>query len=50
MQYLEIYQTDVINYPAEITYAHDLFVNAPTPTPTPSATPPSTPTGLRVVP
>jgi hypothetical protein len=50
MQYLEIYQTDVINIPAEITYAHDLLVNAPTPTPTPSATPPSAPTNFRVVP
>lgn len=50
MQYLEIYQTDVINIPAEITYAHDLLVNSPTPTPTPSATPPAAPTGLRVVP
>ena len=50
MQYLEIYQTDVMNYPDEITYAHDLLVNSPTPTPTPSATPPSAPTNFRVVP
>jgi hypothetical protein len=50
MQYLEIYQTDVINYPDEISYAHDLLVNSPTPTPTPSATPPSAPTNFRVVP
>ena len=50
MQYLEIYQTDVINFPAEITYGHDLLVDSPTPTPTPSATPPSVPTNFRVVP
>lgn len=50
MKYLEIYQTDVINFPDEITYAHDLLVNSPTPTPTPSATPPSVPTNFRVVP
>lgn len=50
MQYLEIYQTDVINFPDEITYAHDLLVDSPTPTPTPSATPPSVPTNFRVVP
>jgi len=50
MQYLEIYQTDVLNLPAEITYAHNLLVNSPTPTPTPSATPPNVPTGFEVVP
>jgi len=50
VQYLEIYQTDVINYPDEISYGHDLLVDSPTPTPTPSATPPSVPTNFRVVP
>jgi len=50
MKYLEIYQLDVVNLPAEITYARNLFVNSPIPTPTPSATPPSAPTGLKVVP
>jgi hypothetical protein len=42
MDYLEIYQIDVVNLPAEITYAHNLLVN--------SAMPPSVPSGLRVVP
>ena len=50
MKYEEIYQTDVMNLPAEITYAHTLLVSSPTPTPTPSATPPSVPTGFSVVP
>jgi len=50
MKYEEIYQTDVMNLPAEITYAHTLLVSSPTPTPTPSATPPNVPTGFSVVP
>jgi hypothetical protein len=50
MKYEEIYQTDVMNLPAEITYAHTLLISSPTPTPTPSATPPSVPTGFSVVP
>lgn len=50
MAYEEIYQTDVMNLPAEITYAHTLLVSSPTPTPTPSATPPNVPTGFSVVP
>jgi len=50
MEYEEIYQTDVMNLPAEIAYAHTLLVSSPTPTPAPSATPPSVPTGFSVVP
>jgi hypothetical protein len=50
MEYEEIYQTDVMNLPAEIAYAHTLLVSSPTPTPRPSATPPSVPTGFSVVP
>lgn len=34
VNYIEIYQTDVINLPGVITYAHDLLVS-PTPSPTP---------------
>ena len=41
MEYEEIYQTDVLNLPAEITYAHTLLVN--------SAMPPTAPTRLTVV-
>ena len=29
MNYEEIYQTDVLNLPAEVTYAHNLPVNSP---------------------
>ena len=36
VNYIEIYQTDVINLPAVITYAHDLLVPAPSPSPTPA--------------
>jgi len=50
MDYLEIYQLDVVNVTNEVTYARNLLGNAPTPTPTPSATPPATPTGLKVIP
>ncbi len=60
MQYMEIYQTDVINLPSEIAYAHDKLTGQTStpPTPTPSATPrptatpigtPAPPSGLRVV-
>lgn len=60
MQYMEIYQTDVINLPAEIAYAKTklLAQTPPPPTPTPSATPsptpppagsPAPPSGLRIV-
>ncbi|MGI8890705.1 MAG: beta-galactosidase [Chthoniobacterales bacterium] len=58
LRYLEIYQTDIINYPAETTYAKNALSGQPTPTPTPkpSATPtptppsaPNPPTGLKIV-
>jgi hypothetical protein len=44
MNYEEIYQTDVLNLPAEVTYAHNLPVNSPTL----SATPSSSATGLGI--
>lgn len=50
LKYLEIYQLDCVSLTSEITYAHNMLQNAPTPTPTPSATPPAAPTELRVVP
>ncbi|CAN5594040.1 hypothetical protein BH20VER3_BH20VER3_18680 [soil metagenome] len=58
LSFLEIYQTDVINLPGEIAYAHGKLVGQPPtpPTPTPSASPtpppagaPAPPVGLRVV-
>lgn len=51
MNYIEIYQLDVLNLPAEITYAHNVLLGQapPTSTPPPIAVP-KTPTGLQVLP
>lgn len=51
MNYIEIYQLDVLNLPAEINYAHNLLLGLtpPTSTPPPLAVP-RAPTGLRLVP
>ena len=45
-KYIEIYQLDVVNLPAVITYAHNVLTATPTPTPTawPSVTPRPRPT------
>jgi uncharacterized repeat protein (TIGR01451 family) len=45
-KFIEIYQTDVLNLPTAIAYAHNVLIATPTPTPTPSptATPTATPT------
>ncbi len=50
MNYIEIYQLDVLNLPLEITYAHNVLLGLepPTSTPPPLAAPPTAPTGLRV--
>ena len=51
MNYLEIYQTDVVNLPNEIAYAHNLLLGLVPPTGTPPpATAPAPPTGLRIKP
>lgn len=51
MNYMEIYQVDVINLPAEITYAHQLLLGIiPPDDPPPPSDAPAVPTGLRVVP
>ena len=52
MKYIEIYQLDVLNLPAEITYAHNLLLNLgpPASTPPPAAVPLQAPTGLQVLP
>ncbi len=52
MNYIEIYQLDVLNLPAEITYAHNVLLGLvpPTSTPPPPAVPPQAPTGLHVQP
>lgn len=47
MNYVEIYQLDVLNLPAEITYAHDLLLGPAPPASTPPPiVPPQPPTGL----
>ncbi len=48
MKYIEIYQTDVLNLPAEITYAHSALLGAAGSPPPPAV--PKPPTGLRRVP
>lgn len=52
MNYIEIYQLDVLYLPAEITYAHNVLLGLtpPTSTPPPPAVPPLAPTGLHVQP
>ncbi len=52
MNYIEIYQLDVLNLPAEITYAHNVLLGLapPSSTPPPPAVPPLAPTGLHVQP
>jgi hypothetical protein len=51
MNYMEIYQVDVINLPAEITYAHQLLLGIiPPDDPPPPSDTPAAPTGLHVVP
>jgi hypothetical protein len=51
MNYLEIYQADVVNLPNEIAYAHNLLLGLAPPTGTPPpATAPAPPTGLRIQP
>ena len=49
MNYIEIYQLDVLNLPAEITYAHNVLLGLAPPTSTPLRRSPSrsAPTGLR---
>jgi hypothetical protein len=49
MNYIEIYQTDVLNLPAEISYAHDALLGLVPPviTPPPAMTP-KPPTGLQL--
>jgi hypothetical protein len=51
MNYIEIYQTDVLNLPAEISYAHDALLGLvpPAMTPPPVMTP-KPPTGLQLEP
>lgn len=50
MNYIEIYQLDVLNLPAEITYAHNVLLGLapPSSTPPPPAVPPQAPTGLHL--
>jgi len=49
MNYLEIYQTDVVNLPNEIAYAHNLLFGLVPPTGTPPPeTAPAMPTGLKI--
>jgi hypothetical protein len=51
MNYIEIYQTDVLNLPAEITYAHNALLGVAPPPPTPPPVPtPKPPTGLQLEP
>lgn len=47
--YLEIYETDVVNLPAEIAYAHDLLLGLIPPSDS-TATLPAPPTGLTIKP
>lgn len=51
MNYIEIFQLDVLNLPAEITYAHNtlLRLTPPTSTPPPISAP-NPPTGVQVEP
>ncbi len=44
INYIEIYETDVINVPVAITYARQELAASPSPTPTPSPTQTPTPT------
>ncbi|MEO7723503.1 MAG: beta-galactosidase [Chthoniobacterales bacterium] len=51
MKYIEIYQLDVLNLPAEITYAHNLLLSLdPASTPPPASAPPKAPTGVQLLP
>ena len=51
MNFLEIYQTDVLNLPNEIAYAHNLLLGLVPPTGTPPPdTAPASPTGLKIKP
>ena len=51
LKYLEIYQVDVVNLPAEITYAHSLLLGLIPPSPNPPpANAPKAPTGLQIQP
>ena len=51
MNYIEIYQTDVVNLPAEITYAHNVLLGLAPPSETPPPlTVPKPPTGLQLQP
>lgn len=51
MKYLEIYQVDVVNLPAEITYAHALLLGVIPPSATPvPINAPKAPSGLKVQP
>lgn len=51
MDYLEIYQTDVVNLPAEIAYAHNLLLGLIDPSGVlPPLNVPAAPTGLMIVP
>jgi len=51
MNYIEIYQTDVLNLPAEITYAHNVLLGLVPPAATPPpVVKPKPPTGLQLQP
>ena len=50
MNFVEIYQTDVVNLPLEISYAHSVLTGAIPPEPPPSGDAPKAPTGLQLVP
>jgi hypothetical protein len=51
MNYIEIYQTDVLNLPAEITYAHNVLLGlVPPPATPPPVAAPKPPTGLQLQP
>lgn len=49
MKYIEIYQTDVLNLPSEITYAHGNLLGAASGQP-PAGSGPNAPTGLHIAP
>jgi hypothetical protein len=51
MNYIEIYQVDVLNLPAEIAYAHEVLLGLIPPSDsTPPLNPPKAPSGLRDMP
>jgi hypothetical protein len=51
MNYIEIYQTDVVNLPLEISYAHNVLLGIAPPTGTPSPPgAPKPPSGIQLEP